>query len=178
MRYRLAASLAGLAALAGCVPRAAPPPAPPRPVPAPARPAPIPAPPPASDWRDWALTPGTWRYAAAPGGSTAAFGHDAGAASLRLTCSVATRQVRVETGGSGSALTIRTSTAARTIPAVAGQGGGASPLTLVATLPATDPLLDAMGFSRGRFIVEGGATTPLVVPAWAEVLRVVEDCRG
>ena len=50
--------------------------------------------------------------------------------------------------------------------------------TVAAALPAQDPLLDAMGFSRGRFIVELGGQAPLVVPAWAEVLRVTEDCRG
>ncbi|WP_343520792.1 hypothetical protein [Sphingomonas sp.] len=49
---------------------------------------------------------------------------------------------------------------------------------LFATLPANDQLVDAMGYSRGRFIVETPGMAPLVVPAWAEVLRVVEDCRG
>jgi hypothetical protein len=35
-----------------------------------------------------------------------------------------------------------------------------------------------MAFSRGRFLVtvEGGAS--LVVPAWPELARVIEDCRG
>lgn len=45
-------------------------------------------------------------------------------------------------------------------------------------LPVRDAALDAMGYSRGRFIVEGGALPTLVVPAWAEILRVAEDCRG
>lgn len=45
-------------------------------------------------------------------------------------------------------------------------------------LPASDPLLDQMAFSRGRFMVtaEGGAS--IVVPAWPEFARVVEECRG
>ena len=45
-------------------------------------------------------------------------------------------------------------------------------------LAASDPLIEAMGYSRGRFIVETAPLPPLVVPAWAEVLRVAEDCRG
>jgi hypothetical protein len=45
-------------------------------------------------------------------------------------------------------------------------------------LPASDPLLEQMAFSRGRFLVtvEGGPS--LVVPAWPELARVIEDCRG
>ena len=181
MRLRLAASLAGIAVLAGCVPRAAPPvPAPPRPIPVRPQPAPLPAPPPSSDWRDWALSPGTWRYARAAGGSSATFGRDARDWSLRLTCRANARQVLIERVGQGATtLTIRTSTVSRTLPAAAMSHADAQPpLTIVATLPASDPLFDAMGFSRGRFIVEGGAPGPLVVPAWPEVLRVVEDCRG
>lgn len=61
-------------------------------------------------------------------------------------------------------MTIRTTSTARTVPGTA--------------LPANDPLIDAMGFSRGRFIVETPGATPLVIPAWAEVQRVAEDCRG
>ncbi len=45
-------------------------------------------------------------------------------------------------------------------------------------LAATDPLLDAMAFSRGRFTVEVPGTTALVLPSHAEVGRVIEDCRG
>ena len=59
-------------------------------------------------------------------------------------------------------MTIRTSSTARTVSG---------------TLPASDPLIDAMGYSRGRFIVETPGAPPLVIPAWAEVLRVAEDCR-
>jgi hypothetical protein len=49
---------------------------------------------------------------------------------------------------------------------------------MLAQLPVSDPLLDQMAFSRGRFLVtiEGGPS--LVVPAWPEVGHVIEDCRG
>jgi hypothetical protein len=46
------------------------------------------------------------------------------------------------------------------------------------SLSPRDALLDAMAFSRGRFIVEQPGQPSLVVPAWAEFGRVVEDCRG
>lgn len=49
---------------------------------------------------------------------------------------------------------------------------------MLAELRTSDPLLEQMAFSRGRFLVavEGGPS--LVVPAWPEVGRVIEDCRG
>lgn len=46
-----------------------------------------------------------------------------------------------------------------------------------ATLAASDPLLDAMGYSRGRFVVEQAGMPTLVIPAWPEIERVTEDCR-
>ena len=54
---------------------------------------------------------------------------------------------------------------------------GGEPGYLAVALDPRDPVLDAMGFSRGRFIVETATMRPLVIPAWAEVLRVAEDCR-
>lgn len=182
MRLILLATSAVLTLLGGCA-RVVPPPAP---QPAPARPIPRPAPaipaPLSSDWRDWPITPGTWHYARASGGSTATFGRDARAWSLRLTCLTAERRISIEKSGPGTpTLTVHTTTLTRTVPAssVMRHTDDDQPLpTIEALLPATDPLLDAMGFSRGRFIVESGATGPLVVPAWPEILRVVEDCRG
>ena len=47
-----------------------------------------------------------------------------------------------------------------------------------AVLAANDPLLDAIAFSRGRFVIEQPGRAPLVLPAWAEIERVIEDCRG
>jgi hypothetical protein len=52
---------------------------------------------------------------------------------------------------------------------------GASGVTV--TLPARAPVLDAMAYSRGRFVVEVAGLTPSYLPAWPEVARVVEDCR-
>jgi hypothetical protein len=38
-------------------------------------------------------------------------------------------------------------------------------------------LLDALANSRGRIGFAAGAEPPLVVPAWPEIARVIEDCR-
>jgi len=161
MRHVLA--FASLTVLAACVAPSARPPAPPRPVPVPA-PAPAPAPPPptSSDWRDWPVTPGNWRYQQAGEGGVASYGAAGGMAIFSIRCA-GDRLVFERTGASGP-LTIRTSSTARTLTAP--------------SVPAGDPLIDAMGFSRGRFIVETPGAPPLVLPAWSEVLRVAEDCRG
>jgi hypothetical protein len=51
------------------------------------------------------------------------------------------------------------------------------PASIVARLPAQDPLLDAMAFSKGRFALEVAGLQTLYVPSWAEITRVIEDCR-
>lgn len=68
--------------------------------------------------------------------------------------------------------TIRTSSTVRNVAAQAGASGA----ELV--LAGNDRLLDAMAFSRGRFTIEQAGQPPLIIPAYAEVGRVIEDCRG
>ncbi len=161
MRHALA--IAAFALLAGCVAPSAPPPAPARPAPVPP-PAPAPAPPAASsDWRDWPVTPGNWSYRREGQGKAAVYG-SGGAALFSVQCDAGGNRLILTRGGMASgAMTIRTTSTARTV---------AGP-----SLPANDSLIDAMGYSRGRFIVETSGLPPLVIPAWAEVLRVAEDCR-
>jgi hypothetical protein len=48
---------------------------------------------------------------------------------------------------------------------------------LTATLSAYDPFLDAIAFSRGRIAVSVTGQPALILPAWADAARVVEDCR-
>lgn len=170
--------LAASVALAGCstvVPPAPAPAPPPVPVPAPA-PTPVLTPPPASsDWRDWPAARGDWSYRQEGQGTIALFGLRADQPELSLRCDRATRQVQIARRGEAPGpITIRTSTTARSL--AARPTPGAQPYVAV-TLPATDPILDAMGYSRGRFVVEMPPLAPLVVPTWAEVQRVVEDCR-
>lgn len=183
-----------LAALGSCAaaapapvqPRPAPVPVPvPTPAPAPAptptsTPLPDAAPPPSSDWRDWPVTPGTWAYRQDARGSIALFGRAGEDADLTIRCDRARGQIYLSRRGDPPAagatpLTIRTTSMARTLDALP---TGATPSYLAVALGVRDPLLDAMGFSRGHFAIEGGALPALVVPAWAEILRVVEDCRA
>ncbi len=168
-RVRILLSMLVLLALTSCV--SAPPPPPPArrevpPTPVVALPPPAPL---ASDWRDWPQTPGDWNYAAKGNGTVATFG-SAGSPAVALSCDRDSRHLFLSVSPSTArAVTVRTSTQTR---ALAVDEAG------MATLSATDPLLDAIGFSRGRFVVEQPGRSPLVLPAWAEVERVVEDCRG
>jgi hypothetical protein len=170
-RIALAAGL-GIV-LASCATRPAPAPGP-APVvrPTPRLPPPVPAPAPARQWQDEPLSPGDWSWD--PATATAAYGPP-GQPSLVVRCAGAGR-VTIERRGAApataGALTVRTSTTARTLPARSGPEG------LEASLAASDPLLDAILFSRGRFAVEAAVLPALIVPAWPEPGRVIEDCRG
>lgn len=180
----LAPLLFGTFALAACVPAArapAPAPAPApvaRPAPAPS-PTPSPLPPPvqapASDnWMDRPRTPGDWRYASAGNGAEATYRSAAGAPMLRLRCMADNRRIVLslpESSAPRPLVTIRTETLSRTLEAAP-----AGRETLVALAPG-DPLLDAMALSKGRFAVEMEGLPPLYLPSWAEVSRVIEDCR-
>lgn len=167
------AALSIAAAPAGCVaPPAAPPPPPPTRV---LPPAPAPAPL-ARDWRDWPVTPGTWRYEQDARGARALFGLPNGEARLVLRCDLPARRMFVSRAGTvATPLTVRTTSVTRAV--TVRPTGGASPYVAV-ELPVRDPLLDAMAFSRGRFVMEQAGVPPLVVPSWAEIGRVIEDCRG
>lgn len=174
---RILLPLAVIVFVAGCAaPRPAAPP-PPAPV---ATPVPPPPPRPAAvgpDWRDWAPTPGAWSYARDARGSIALFGPVGGEALLVLRCDRSARMLYLSRRGAQSAtLTLRTTSLTRPLNFLP-TGNQAEPYIAVALTPA-DPLLDAMGFSRGRFVLEQSGTAPLVVPAWAEIERVTEDCRG
>jgi hypothetical protein len=163
-----------LGSIAACAPRQAPPPPAPPIFSPPQRPAQPPPPPPAAeDWRDRTLTPGSWSYRSDGTISTASF--NGGGGSFALSCDRARRQVTVSRSGmaTGNVMTIRTSSTARNLP-VSVQG---EPAALVSTLSANDRFLDAIAFSRGRFTVEVPGTLMLVIPAWPEPARVVEDCR-
>ena len=169
-----AISAAGALGLAACAPRPAPPaplpPPPPAPRPAPA-PAPPPSPPPA-DWRDYSLSPGDWSLGSSGSAEAAAYG-PAGAPSFVVRCDAGQRITLIRTGAASSqALVVRTTFGERRLPAAAQTGG------LAASLGAADPLLDEMMFSRGHFLVKADGTPDLVIPAWAEPARVIEDCRG
>lgn len=159
-------------ALAACVPSTPRPQPQPQPAPPPVQvlpPRPVQPPPPPTPsvaWIDAPLSAGGWTYRQ---GGSAVFG-PAGSPTFAIAC-IGSR-IRLERpGASGGMLTVRTSSEARNLPATL--SGGA----LVAELAASDALLDAIAFSRGRFSVEAQGTARLVIPAWPEAARVVEECR-
>ncbi len=119
---------------------------------------------------------GTWTYRAFQGGSHAAFTDARATQRMILRCNRAARTVCiVRTGVAVAAptLSVWTTSTARALPARFD-----STRTLSADVRATDPLLDAIAFSRGRFAT-GAAGAPMVaVPAWPELSRVIEDCRS
>jgi len=129
------------------------------------------------DWRDWPLTPGTWVYRQDARGSIALFGTPGDNAQVTIRCDRMNAAIYLSRRGAapGNApMQVRTSSTTRTLTT---QPTGASPPYMATALTPNDPLLDAMGFSRGRFVIEQATLPTLVVPAWAEILRVTEDCR-
>lgn len=166
-------ALAAAAMIASCAPR----PAPPAPVPAP-RPAPPPPqqqlqpPPPPADWRDGPLSTGDWSYNTDSGAGVAVFMQD-GIGVFIVLCAHDRRfsLIRMLASG-GSRLTIRTSFGERALTTQEFS------LEARATLPAGDPLLDQIVFSRGRFLVQADGVPDLVLPTWPEPARAIEECRG
>jgi len=137
-------------------------------VPAPPPPPPAPV---ASNWMHAPLTPGDWTWRREGADSIAEFRAPGGQVVAQLACAAASRQVFLSLSGwpAGNA-TIRTETTERVVAANPG-GAGAR-----VTFGASDSLLDAMAFSRGRIAVEGEARA-LYLPSYPELTRVVGDCR-
>ena len=120
--------------------------------------------------------PGNWSFVAAAGSSEATFSDTSARPQLSLVCTRATRRITLSKPASAAApaLTVWTSSATRNLPTTFNAATG----RISADLVATDPLLDAMALSRGRFAVYVAGAPSLVVPPWPEVTRVVEDCRA
>ncbi len=110
------------------------------------------------------LSPGQWSYVATQSGSEARFG-----SSFSIRCDRIARQVTLRRIGPMvvSPATAMTVTTDLDIRSIAGSG-------IVAN---GDNVLDAISFSRGRFIVDGGGLR-LVLPASPEAARSIEDCRN
>ncbi|MEC3950652.1 hypothetical protein [Sphingobium sp. HWE2-09] len=149
-----------------------------RPTAAPVRPAPQPATaaPASVEWQYRPVAPGNWFYRPEAAGSSATFGVSPAAAQLTLRCDRASRRVSLARAGGGQgALTVRTSYGAASWAATpSGDAAG----QLVAFRAASDTGLDQLAYSRGKIAVEAAGQPPLIVPAWAEISRVIEDCRG
>lgn len=91
---------------------------------------------------------------------------------LTLRCDPAAGRISFLRAGTGrAAVTLRTSYGATSWPATATGSG------TLAVRAASDAALDQIAYSRGRFAVEVEGLETLVIPAWAEIGRVIEDCR-
>lgn len=178
-------AIGGLA-IGSCVPPA------PEPLPTPA-PTPIAAPEPAAapapvtthqpvttryaSLMDAPISAGDWFYDYAPSETLAIFGPDINRAVLIIRCDPKTKLVgiaRTSNAAAPVAMLIRTETAQRQFEAK--PLGGERSLVVI-NLPANDPLLTKLAFSKGRFGVETAGQSPIYPPAWPEITRVIEDCR-
>jgi len=131
--------------------------------------------PPGLDFSTARVQPGSWAYQRTPGGSAARFVDATGTARLVLECSRATRRMTIARTSATPApsILVWTSTAARSLPVRFEPNA----MRVTAELAAFDRLLDGIAFSRGRIAVTMAGAEPLVVPAWPEAARTIEDCR-
>ena len=174
--FHLAGAALTLLALGACVPRSAPPASMPAPLP---RPAPLPPPPeeepPPYDWMQVGLSAGDWHFGVEAGRPRATF---SAPERLRLIL-VCERSGSLSIGFRGMqgqpppVLLIETTFGERRLATTSSRTGEMS-----ATVSAGDQLLDQMAFSRGRILIAADGGPALVVPAWPEIGRVIEDCRG
>lgn len=125
--------------------------------------------PPAADWRDQPRSMGDWSWSRDGQFSIARYGR-----LFSVACSLSDRRIALMLAisvPSPQPMVVTTTSTRRALSAEP-EGG-----QLTARLPASDPLIDAMAFSRGRFMIEAGGTAPLYLPSWPELTRVAEDCR-
>jgi hypothetical protein len=136
----------------------------------------VPAQAPATDFSYSAVSPGSWTYRAVAGGSEAAFVDGTGTTRMVIGCGTITRLVTLSRVSAAPAATLSfwTSSDSRNLTARYDQPSG----RVIAQVGATDPLLDAIVFSRGRFAVSMPGLGAIVMPAGTEIAHVVEDCRA
>jgi hypothetical protein len=143
------------------------------------KPAPVPAPI-AADWIDRAITPGDWAYRRDDRGSVAMFGVVGADADFLIRCVTATKRIYLSRSGAfpdgvTGQMTIRASTGLKSYGIT---NNGDTPPYVSAFLTPDDAHLDAIAFSRGRFLVAVKGAADLIIPAWPEITHVIEDCRA
>ena len=151
-----------------------------RPAPQPTEPSPQPAQPVApvmqGDWSYWPVTPGDWVYRRDERGSIALFGEAGRDALVSLRCDSGRRTLYLSRAGTAQEPTTMTLRASQGLQSyTANPVSGAS--YVAAAIAPNDEMLDKLAYSRGRFLVDVTGMAPLKLPSWAEVARVVEDCR-
>ena len=176
-------TLSSAAVVAACVPS---PDSTPTPAPTPVQTAPAPAPAPTpiatapapANWMDAPRTPGDWSIRTTDSRETVAiYGENASEGRFNLICNPSTRTIAiVRAGASDKPRQARILTETREkLVTMAPTTIGLPALS--AQLSPSDPIFDAMALTKGRFAVETEGMSTLYLPAWAEVTRVIEDCR-
>ncbi|MBO9574818.1 MAG: hypothetical protein J7494_03690 [Sphingobium sp.] len=135
-------------------------------------------PPPPKAWDVAPLSEGDWHYRQDGTQTMAWFGPSDAKIALTITCNKASRQIALSRSGNGGGATtmiIRTSFGDLNWAATPGAGSFAE---MIAVRPARDIGFDWIAFSRGRISVEAPNLPRLIAPAWADISRVIEDCRG
>jgi hypothetical protein len=118
---------------------------------------------------------GSWVYAATAGGSEATFNDPSNRPQLTIRCTRSNRRVAIlkNAPNPSPSMWVWTSSQTRSLPTTY----DSSSARVSADLGAYDPLLDAIASSRGRIGFSTSGLAALVVPPWADVVRVIEDCR-
>jgi hypothetical protein len=129
----------------------------------------------AADFSTMPVSAGLWTYQAVPGGSSARCIDASGTARFALECSKATRRITLARTSAtpAASLFLWASDASRMLAARFEPNA----MRVSADLLARDPLLDAIAISRGRIAVTMAGAEPLIMPAWPETARTIEDCR-
>ena len=119
---------------------------------------------------------GSWTYSLTASGSEATFVNASSLPQLTIRCTLATRRIAIAKPASNATpfLGVWTSSQSRNLLA----SFNPATMRLTAEVGANDPLLDAIAYSRGRFGISAAPQPALVVPAWAEPARVIDDCRA
>ena len=118
---------------------------------------------------------GSWAYATTSEGSEATFSNASGQPQLTIRCTRSSRQISLlkAAAAASPSLWVWTSSQKKALPATYDSASG----RVSANVQAFDPLLDAIAASRGRIGFSSSGLAALVIPPWAEVGRVIEDCR-
>ena len=123
-------------------------------------------------------TPGSWEYEDEPGEKLALFGVNPRQPIFLVRCGdgvVSLGRVTETPQSETKVLNVDTETVSSQLVACPVPGRES---ILSAELLPGDPLLDAMASTKGRFMIDVEGEDPLYLPAWVEVSRVIEDCRG
>lgn len=120
-------------------------------------------------------TPGSWAYRPLANASEAFFIDTTATVRLVVHCTRASRRITISRTSAAPApsLLLWSSFGQRIVPARFEQNA----MRVSVDLAATDSLLDAMAFSRGRVAIAMPGSPPLIVTPGTEAARVFEDCR-